>query len=54
MHPAVSTVIPGAKNPQQSRDNAKASDMPALKPSDMQKVREVYDKYIRQSIHHRW
>jgi aryl-alcohol dehydrogenase-like predicted oxidoreductase len=54
MHPAVSTVIPGAKNPQQAKDNAKASDMPALKPSDMQKVREVYDKYIRQSIHTRW
>ncbi len=54
MHPAVSTVIPGAKNPQQAKDNAKASDMPALSPATMQKVREVYDKYIRQAIHFRW
>jgi aryl-alcohol dehydrogenase-like predicted oxidoreductase len=54
MHPAVSTVIPGAKNPQQARDNAKASDMPILPPTTMQKVREIYDKYIRESIHNRW
>ena len=54
MHPAVSTVIPGAKNPQQAKDNAKTSDMPALSPATMQKVREVYDKYIRQAIHSRW
>jgi aryl-alcohol dehydrogenase-like predicted oxidoreductase len=54
MHPAVSTVIPGAKNPQQAKDNAKASDMPILPPTTMQKVREIYDKYIRESIHNRW
>jgi aryl-alcohol dehydrogenase-like predicted oxidoreductase len=54
MHPAISTVIPGAKNPQQAKDNALASDMPILLPATMQKVREVYDTYIRASIHPRW
>jgi aryl-alcohol dehydrogenase-like predicted oxidoreductase len=54
MHPAISTVIPGAKNPQQAKDNARASDMPILHPTAMQKVREVYDNYVRASIHHRW
>jgi aryl-alcohol dehydrogenase-like predicted oxidoreductase len=54
MHPAISTVIPGAKNPQQAKDNARASDMPILPPATMQKVREVYDTYIRASIHPRW
>lgn len=54
MHPAISTVIPGAKNPQQAKDNTLASDMPILSPTTMQKVREVYDTYIRASIHPRW
>jgi aryl-alcohol dehydrogenase-like predicted oxidoreductase len=54
MHPAVSTVIPGAKNPQQAKDNARASDMPILPPTTMQKVLETYDTYIRASIHNRW
>jgi aryl-alcohol dehydrogenase-like predicted oxidoreductase len=54
MHPAISTVIPGAKNPQQAKDNALASDMPMLTPAVMQKTREVYDRYIRQAIHNRW
>jgi aryl-alcohol dehydrogenase-like predicted oxidoreductase len=54
MHPAVSTVIPGAKNPQQAKDNAKASDIPILPPTTMQKVQEVYNTYIRESIHNLW
>lgn len=54
MHPAVSAVIPGAKTPQQARDNALASEMPDLSPAVMQKVREVYDRYIRESVHSHW
>lgn len=54
MHPAVSSVIPGAKNPQQARENALASDMPLIPPSSMQRVREVYDELIREQVHHRW
>lgn len=54
MHPAVSTVIPGAKNPAQAKDNALASDLSPLPPSAMQKVREVYDTVIREQVHARW
>ena len=54
MHPAVSTVIPGAKNPAQAKANARASDLEMLPPSTMQKVREVYDAKIRAQVHDRW
>ncbi len=54
MHPAVSTVIPGAKRPEQVRDNVQASAMADLPPVAMQKVREVYDAYIRAQVHQRW
>ena len=54
MHPAVSTVIPGAKNPKQARENAQASDLEPLPPSAMQQVRELYDEKIREQVHHRW
>ncbi len=54
MHPAVSVVIPGARRPQQAGDNAAASDLPALTPEAMQRVREVYDAHIRAQVHRRW
>ena len=54
MHPAVSTVIPGAKNPKQAKENAQASDLEPLPPSAMQQVRELYDEKIREQVHHRW
>ena len=53
-HPAVSTVIPGAKNREQAKANARASDLETIRPEAMQKVREVYDRYIRKQVHHRW
>ena len=34
MHPAVSTVIPGARSPEQARGNAAAADLPALDDDD--------------------
>ena len=54
MHPAVSSVIPGAKNPAQAKDNALASSLDRLPPSSMQTVREVYDRLIREHVHERW
>ena len=38
-HPAVSTVIPGAKNPDQARDNAAASDGARLTEAELEQVR---------------
>jgi len=54
MFDAVSCVIPGAKNPQQAEQNARASDLPALSESQMTKVREIYGRLIRPLAHHRW
>ena len=54
MFPEVSTVIPGAKNPRQAEENAKASDLPPLREEVMESIREIYEKYILPDVHHRW
>ena len=51
---AVSCAIPGAKRPDQAEDNVRAADLPPLTDNQMALVREVYDKYIRDEVHHRW
>ena len=40
-HPAVSTVIPGAKTPEQARDNAAAADADPLAAEDLARIRET-------------
>jgi aryl-alcohol dehydrogenase-like predicted oxidoreductase len=54
MHPAVSCAIPGAKRPGQVEDNVAAADLPPLSDTEMQRVREVYDRLIRPEVHHLW
>jgi aryl-alcohol dehydrogenase-like predicted oxidoreductase len=54
MFDAVSVVIPGGKRPQQVEDNVAASQLPPLSEEQMEKVRQVYDKYIREQVHQRW
>lgn len=54
MFSEVSTVIPGAKNPAQARDNAQASILPPLTEEVMEKVEEIYRKYIKSDVHQRW
>jgi aryl-alcohol dehydrogenase-like predicted oxidoreductase len=54
MFDAVSLAIPGAKNPQQARENAAASDLPALDAETMEKIKAIYDKYIWEEVHQRW
>jgi aryl-alcohol dehydrogenase-like predicted oxidoreductase len=54
MFPQVSTVIVGAKDPQQAAANTRAADLPPLDPALMEQVRAVYDKYLREQIHSRW
>jgi aryl-alcohol dehydrogenase-like predicted oxidoreductase len=54
MFPEVSAAIPGAKNVQQTEDNVRAADLPPLSADAMAKVREVYDRYVRASVHPRW
>jgi aryl-alcohol dehydrogenase-like predicted oxidoreductase len=54
MFDAVSCAIPGAKRPDQAEDNVHAADLPPLTEEQMALVQEVYDKYIRAQVHHRW
>jgi aryl-alcohol dehydrogenase-like predicted oxidoreductase len=54
MFPEVTTVIAGAKNPQQEADNASAAALPPLSEKTMHKVKAVYDQHIRASIENRW
>ena len=54
MNDAVSCVIPGGKRPSQVIDNAAAADLPALDQATMDKVKAVYDQYIRPQVHQIW
>lgn len=50
----VSTVIPGARNVDQARSNAEAAGVSGIDATFDVGVREIYDKYFRESIHPRW
>ena len=54
MFEAVSCAIPGAKTPQQARDNAAAADLPPLSPETMAAVKAVYDERLRPLVHSSW
>jgi aryl-alcohol dehydrogenase-like predicted oxidoreductase len=54
MFEAVSTIIPGAKTPDQARQNTAAAGFPPLPPAPMDAIREVYDRRIRPHVHQRW
>jgi aryl-alcohol dehydrogenase-like predicted oxidoreductase len=54
MFDAVSTVIPGAKNPQQEEQNSAAADLPPLSPETMQKVAAIYEQRIKPLVHQYW
>ena len=54
MFDAVTCTIPGAKRPSQAEENFSAADLPPLSEETMQKVKAIYDKHIRESVHHYW
>jgi aryl-alcohol dehydrogenase-like predicted oxidoreductase len=54
MFEAVSCAIPGAKTPQQARDNAGAASLPPLSPATMAAVKAVYDERVRPLVHGSW
>jgi aryl-alcohol dehydrogenase-like predicted oxidoreductase len=54
MFPEVTVAIPGAKNPRQAEDNVQAANLPPLSDATMRRVREVYDRYIREQVQARW
>lgn len=54
MSDAVSTAIPGAKNPEQAIANAAVSDLPPINDDAMGNVAKVYEQSIRPFVHARW
>jgi aryl-alcohol dehydrogenase-like predicted oxidoreductase len=52
--PGVSTVIPGARNPEQVSANVGAASLPPLSDEQLAGVSDVYDRLIREHVHHRW
>jgi aryl-alcohol dehydrogenase-like predicted oxidoreductase len=54
MNEAVTVVIPGARNAEQARGNAAASDLAALSAETMSAAREIYDRLIKPHVHQRW
>jgi aryl-alcohol dehydrogenase-like predicted oxidoreductase len=54
MFEAVSCAIPGARTPQQARENAAAADLPPLDPATMAAVKAVYDERLRPLVHASW
>jgi aryl-alcohol dehydrogenase-like predicted oxidoreductase len=52
--PGVSTVIPGARNPEQVAGNVAAASLPPLREEQLAGVSDVYDRLIREHVHDRW
>jgi aryl-alcohol dehydrogenase-like predicted oxidoreductase len=51
---AVSVVIPGARSPDQARENAAAASVRPLGADALACIRGVYDTRIRPLVHDRW
>lgn len=49
-HPAVTVVIPGAKHPDQARQNAASSDLAPLSTETHQHIQEVFERRVRPMI----
>lgn len=54
MADAVTVVIPGARNADQARGNAAASDLAALSADVMAAARDTYDRLIKPHVHQKW
>ena len=52
--PGVTTVIPGASRPDQARANAAAAELEPLTQAQLAALADVYDRDIREHVHHLW
>ena len=53
-HEQITAVIPGAKRPAQVEENSRAADLPPLPRELVQKIRELYERRVREYVHHYW
>ena len=51
---AVSVVIPGAKNPEQARANALASELAPIDWKTLGGIKRVYEERVKGEVHQRW
>lgn len=54
MFDGVTCAIPGAKRPAQVEENVAASELPPLSDAQMERVREIYELWIKPQVHWRW
>lgn len=54
MFDAVTCAIPGAKRPSQAEENFSVADMPPLSEEVMKQVRAIYERHVRELVHHYW
>ena len=54
MFDAVTCAIPGAKRPAQVDENFTAADLAPLSAETMSQVKSIYDRRIRELVHHYW
>ena len=54
MFDQVSCVIPGASRAEHVEANVQASGWPALTGQQMAGVQAIYEKYIKDPVHHLW
>lgn len=54
MFDAVSTVIPGAKRPDQAIANAQAAQLDPIDADTMNAIADIYRRYAQPQVHHRW
>ncbi|MCU1491148.1 MAG: putative oxidoreductase [Acidimicrobiaceae bacterium] len=52
--PAVSTVIPGAKRPDQVRSNSAAGDEGSLDEVTLERIAQLYREKVAPQVHNRW
>ncbi|GAA3586556.1 aldo/keto reductase [Streptomyces osmaniensis] len=52
--PGVTTVIPGARSPEQARANAAAASLPELSAGTLTAIRDLYDRRIKDQVESRW
>ncbi|MER6439176.1 MULTISPECIES: aldo/keto reductase [unclassified Streptomyces] len=52
--PGVTTVIPGARSPEQAHANAEAAKFPPLSRQTLDAIDELYDRRIKEQVESRW
>jgi aryl-alcohol dehydrogenase-like predicted oxidoreductase len=52
--PGVTTVIPGARSPEQAHANAEAAKLPELSRATLDAIDELYERRIKEQVESRW